>query len=314
MRKWLVKYFDVTKGEYNGLLVLFVLIILVTMLPVVYPLLRPFKPDLRLAQQAKISLDSLLQLKPGLDHSADRSAREGMNAANKRFAKEERPLHLTTFDPNTTDQQGWEDLGFSLKQAQSILKYVAKGGKFRKPEDLQKMFVVSAEAYQRLQPYIRINAALFKEPDKQWPVAPAYIKQPATVIQVEINGADSTELEKIRGIGPAFARRIIHYRERLGGFHKKEQLMEVFGLDTVKFSSIKDQVFIDLSLVKMVNINTVKYEDFKNNPYLRYKQVNAILQYREQHGNYSNFEDLKKVAILSPETLEKLLPYLLFTP
>ena len=90
--------------------------------------------------------------------------------------------------------------------------------------------------------------------------------------------------------------------------------MEVFGLDAVKFEEIKDQVKVDSSVVKKLNINTAKFEELKDNPYLRYKQINAIIQYREQHGNYGNFADLKKVAILTPEILEQLAPYISFTP
>ena len=90
--------------------------------------------------------------------------------------------------------------------------------------------------------------------------------------------------------------------------------MEVYGLDLVKFEEIKDQVLVDASAIKLLNVNTIRIEDFKNNPYIRYKQANAIIQYREQHGNYSNFDGLKKVIILTPQVLEQLSPYISFVP
>jgi competence protein ComEA len=110
----------------------------------------------------------------------------------------------------------------------------------------------------------------------------------------------------------AFANRIVKYRARIGGFYKKEQLMEVFGLDSVKYTEIKDQIIVDVSKIKKININTVEIEDFKNHPYIRYKQVNALVQYRKQHGKYSNFADLNKVAILNQETIDRLAAYLEF--
>ena len=129
---------------------------------------------------------------------------------------------------------------------------------------------------------------------------------------VEINAADTLELDKIKGVGPAFARRIVKYRERLGGFHSKEQLFEVYGVDTLKYNEIKDQIRINEEGIKKININTADFEALKNHPYLKYKQINAIIQYRKQHGMYSGIADLKKVLILSPQTIEQLTPYLQF--
>lgn len=88
--------------------------------------------------------------------------------------------------------------------------------------------------------------------------------------------------------------------------------MEVFGLDSLKYNEIKDQVEIDVSGIKKINVNTAGFEDFKNHPYIRYKQVNALIQYRKQHGNYSNIADLNKVAVFSQETIDRLAAYLEF--
>lgn len=314
MRKWLRNYFDMTKGEFNGLMVLVLLIFAVSCLPTVYNWLWPVPLDPQLERMAEVHFRQLM--------AGQRNA-PAYTTAKRSFApavSAKRPLRLHRFDPNTTDLDGWQDLGFSLKQAHSILKYRQKGGQFRKAEDLQKMYVVSPEAYQKLRPYIAIAA--FREtgaPPENYkridhvPERPA-AKLPRVNVLVDINRADTTGLESIRGIGPAFAKRIIQYRDRIGGFHKKEQLMEVYGLDLVKFDEIKDQVLIDASAVKRLNVNSIRIEDFKNNPYIRYKQANAIIQYREQHGNYSNFDDLKKVIILTPEVLEQLSPYISFIP
>lgn len=314
MRKWLRKYFDMTKGEFNGLMVLVLLIFAVSCLPTVYNWLWPVPLDPQLERMAEVHFRQLM--------AGQRNA-PAYTTAKRSFApavSAKLPLRLHRFDPNTTDLDGWQDLGFSLKQAQSILKYRQKGGQFRKAEDLQKMYVVSPEAYQKLRPYIAI--ATFRKtgaPSENHkgidrvPERPA-AKLPRVNVLVDINRADTAGLKSIRGIGPAFAKRIIQYRDRIGGFHKKEQLMEVYGLDLVKFDEIKDQVLIDASAVKRLNVNSIRIEDFKNNPYIRYKQANAIIRYREQHGNYSNFDDLKKVIILTPEVLEQLSPYISFIP
>jgi competence protein ComEA len=315
MRKRLRNYFDMTKGEFNGLMTLVMLIFVVSWMPAVYNWLWPAPVDPLMEQEAEAHFRKLMQ---------DQRHAPAYASAKKNYPTAiplKSPLRLQRFDPNTTDLAGWQNLGFSAKQAQSILNYRKKGGQFRKPEDLQKMYVVSPAAYQKLRPYIAIAAlpptgSPHRTSEQQY----KYIserpkaKVPPAHPLVEINYADTSALESIRGIGPAFAKRIIQYRERIGGFHKKEQLMEVYGLDPGKFDEIKDQVLVDPSAITRLNVNTIRIEDFKNNPYIRYKQVNAIIQYREQHGNYSNFDDLKKVIILTPQVLEQLSPYISFVP
>jgi DNA uptake protein ComE-like DNA-binding protein len=207
---------------------------------------------------------------------------------------------------------GWQRLGLSAKQSAAILKYVTKGGRFRKKEDLLKMYTISPKLYEALAPYVNIVPAAARPGlyEKSVPSRPE-IERKATRI-VELNGADSALLCEIKGIGPAFASRIVKYRTRLGGFYQKTQLMEVFGLDSLKYREISGQVSIDQELLRKISINTAVFEDLKNHPYLRYKQINALIQYRKQHGNYSNIADLTRVLLLSPETIDRIAPYLVF--
>lgn len=224
--------------------------------------------------------------------------------------KENKALFL--FDPNTIGLADWEKLGLSARQAQAILKYRDKGGRFRTVEDLKKMYTISEQMYNKLSPYVKIvnedHTAYGNKPVPD--VKTKYVKRKPDMI--EINEADTTELDKIRGIGMIFAKRIVKYRKLVGGFYRKEQLMEVFGLDSAKYLEIKDQVIIDVAKLKKININTAGFDDFRNHPYIRYKQVNALIEYRKQHGNYSNIADLNKVVILTQETINRLAPYLEF--
>ena len=166
--------------------------------------------------------------------------------------------------------------------------------------------------YNTLVPFITITDDDLNDNELQQKAYAPPVSDKKVPVIVEVNAADTTELDKIKGIGITFAGRIIKYRERIGGFHKKEQLMEVFGIDILKYNEIKDQVLIDASLVKKININTASFEDFKNHPYIRYKQVNALIQYRKQHGNYGNIADLNKVLVLNQETIDRLAAYLEF--
>ncbi|MGM9477503.1 ComEA family DNA-binding protein [Pedobacter sp. GSP4] len=298
MRIWLNKHFGFSKGEFNGLLFLILIIIVIKAIPIIYGYYKPLEKDdpNLLAQIQKLEVAD----QEYADYSRDRIE----NAATEKTVK------LFKFDPNTLDATGWQQLGLSPKQAAAIVNYTGKGGRFRKPEDLQKMYTISPTVYKKILPYVNINeqpadiAKNFKVFEKK-----AYT---AKTVMVDINTADSAQLDEIKGIGGTFAKRIIKYRERLGGFYKKEQLLEVYGLDSAKYSEIESQIAVGAVTLKTVNVNTANFNDLKANPYLSYKQINAILQYRKQHGNFADLADLKKVVILNQQVIDKIAPYISF--
>ncbi len=139
-----------------------------------------------------------------------------------------------------------------------------------------------------------------------------FTKKAAPGIVIELNTADSAALTGITGIGPSFAKRIINYRNRLGGFYKKEQLQEIFGLDADKYAGLQAQVSVDASRIKKIAINSVTFEELSHFPYLSYKQANAIIRFREQHGEYESLDDLKNIAIMDDATVQKIKPYIRF--
>jgi len=298
MRKWLKTDFNFSKRELNGLLVLIFILAVITVIPDVYELLYPEQPDLLLERKA---IQSLMRLNsPKDEYPAYPYKRKAQWNLNRR---------VFNFDPNHTSQAEWQLLGLTARQAAVMIRYTEKGGRFYRKEDLRKMYPISPERYQALAPYVQISAAARLLSGSTYMRKP-YAKPPQ--VMVSLNTADTVALDAIKGVGAAFARRIFKYRERLGGFYKKEQLMEVFGLDSAKYREIKDQVSIDEEAVKKISINKAEFADLRYHPYLNYKQVNAILQFRKQHGNYSNIADLKKVAIFSPADVERLEPYFSF--
>ncbi|WP_395802991.1 helix-hairpin-helix domain-containing protein [Daejeonella sp.] len=218
------------------------------------------------------------------------------------------------FDPNSISDSEWAQLGLSDKQINVLRNYVNKGGKFFKKEDLKRIYSIPESQYQLLEPYIHITEIKSERKSATKitfsKAAQSNLKSQFSVI--EINSADSVTLLKIRGIGPSFASRIIRFRNRLGGFYKLEQLQEVYGIDSLKFSQIKDQIRVDSDLIQKINVNTATFEQFKKQPYLSYKQINALIQYRRQHGNFKTIDDLKKIMVLNEEIIRKIEPYFSF--
>jgi len=146
--------------------------------------------------------------------------------------------------------------------------------------------------------------------DSEANAIPVY-KRAADGVIIELNSADSAKLTELKGIGVSFARRIVNYRNRLGGFINKDQLKEVYGMDDDRYAEMQAQVSVDPSHIKKIHINKVDFDGLKHFPYLTFKQMNAIVQFREQHG-YASLNDMRNVAILNDEILRKIEPYIDF--
>ena len=114
---------------------------------------------------------------------------------------------------------------------------------------------------------------------------------------IDLNIADTTLLKQLPGIGGAYAKWIVNYREKLGGFCKTEQLLEVYRMDTARYDAIKDFVKIDSTFVpNKLRINSDAFKILLKHPYLEYDDVKKIVNHREQKGLITSWEQLVKVV------------------
>ena len=130
---------------------------------------------------------------------------------------------------------------------------------------------------------------------------------------IDINTADSTAWVALNGIGPGFAKRIMTYREKLGGFYQVDQLKEVYGLDSLWVNENKALLKVGAGIYRFLEINKLEWKDFKH-PYLPYGQAKVVLAYRKQHGVLKDFEALEKIQLLDLVAWRRLRPYLSFAP
>ena len=130
-------------------------------------------------------------------------------------------------------------------------------------------------------------------------------------IGVDINAGDSAAFDALPGIGGSYSRRIINFRNRLGGFYKVEQIAETFGLPDSVFQKIKPLLKISGNDVKKLNVNTAKEEELKAHPYIRWQLAKVITEYKKQHGDFKTLQDLKKIMTIDEETYNKISPYLI---
>lgn len=219
-----------------------------------------------------------------------------------------------TFDPNTLDAAGWKRLGVRDKTINTIHNFIAKGYRFRQPDDIRRIYGLRRQDADRLVPYVRIaeKEAFAKNTFDNHSYTATYKKSEAVASKpIDINMADTSAFISLPGIGSKLATRIINFREKLGGFSSVSQLGETYGIPDSTFQKIKVRLLCNNSSVKKLNINTADAAELKAHPYIKWNIANAIVNYRSQHGPYKSLEDLRKIEIIPDDLFNKLTPYLI---
>ena len=209
------------------------------------------------------------------DHS-DRAAEVRANVPRK-------TVESFQFNPNTASVEDLCRLGFSPKQAASIVEYRNKGGKFRRKSDFARSFVVSDSIYKRLEPYIDIPL-------------------------IDLNLADSAAFDTLPGIGGWFASKMVEYRKELGGYSYKEQLMDIWKFDREKYDKLSDLITIDTAYIKPYPLWTHPVDSLRLHPYIRnYETARAIVLFRENNlPDSCTVSALARAGILPPDLATKL--------
>ena len=194
-----------------------------------------------------------------------------------------RRVETFRFNPNTVTEDELCRLGFSPKQAASIVEYRNKGGKFRRKSDFARSFVVSDSIYKRLEPYIDIPL-------------------------IDLNLADSAAFDTLPGIGGWFASKMVEYRKELGGYSYKEQLMDIWKFDREKYDKLADLITIDTAYIKPYPLWTHPVDSLRLHPYIRnYETARAIVLFRENNlPDSCTVSALARAGILPPDLATKL--------
>lgn len=216
---------------------------------------------------------------------------------------------LFPFNINTADAATFKRLGLTDRSIAGLLRFRSKGGKVRNEADFDKLFSLSDLEKQRLRPWVRftdeMQESLPAEADVQMSkkvAAPAFVR-------VDINQADSIQLLAIPGIGPAFASRIVRYRERLGGFTSLDQLREVFGIDSQRYDALWPLVELGNGEPQKISLCDASEEILAAHPYIGKVLARRWVAYRNQRG-CKGCADFQKQPGVDAERWSRLLPYL----
>ena len=240
------------------------------------------------------------------------------------YRQETRAAERFAFDPNTADSTQLLRLGLQLWQVRNIYKYRAAGGIYRQKEDFARLYGLTVKQYRELEPYIRISS------DYQ-PAATIFSSQPTATTPslsrtdtvglavaasrhqklqegeaINLATADTTLLMRVPGIGPYYARHIVEYRRRLGGFTRLQQLSEIEGFPVQALSYMT----LDAEpAVEKLKVNALSLNELKRHPYVNYYMARAIVDYRRLHGHINDLHELQLLPDFTPEAIERLLPY-----
>jgi len=204
------------------------------------------------------------------------------------------------FDPNNADYNQLIEFGFNSFQANNLINYRTKAGFFKSRNDLLKIYGIDTAFFKSIENHIQIN--IVEEATK--------LSSNPVLVYVELNSADSTDLVQLTGIGPAYANRIIKYRNLLGGFYSKAQILEVYNFPVETFQKIENSISADTLLIKKIRVNFAEFHELIRHPYFNKKQVEAVLNFRNRNGSFQSILQLKSNGLIDPETFLKLKPYL----
>ena len=250
--------------------------------------------------------------------------------------------HYFPFDPNTADSLDFAKLGLKPWQIRNIKRYRAKGGVYSRPEDFAKLYGLTVGQYRALEPYIRISpeylpastlfsseydegphrglahqhkgnteGALTSTTETPYPTRDTllYPRKLRMGEQIPLTTTDTTMLKRVPGIGSGFARAIVAYGQRLGGYHSVLQLLEIKNFPESALDYFTSPTTPQL---RKLNLNKLSVEKLRAHPYLDFHKAKAIADYRRLHGPLHSLQDLHLLKDFSPETIERLQPYVEF--
>lgn len=231
-----------------------------------------------------------------------------LNLKQKDNHQEKSKIQYVIFDPNSYDIKDWQSIGFSEKQAQVIINYRDKNlkGNFRNIEDIRNCFVISASKFEEIKPYIQLKTEQLNNNDniKEHTNIPS-VQVKTDFTKIDLNQITFKELKEF-GFDDKSAGMLIGFRKKLGGFIKKEQVLETYNID----KNIAEKL---ISITSLNNSSVVRHtlieapeEWLKKHPYFRYS-ADKITFCRQTN---TSEQDIWQCVKATPKMFEKMKLYL----
>ncbi len=286
----------ISKRNRRAILALIVLVVIVSFLPRLLAGAAHFEDTDISFEELKITESNLVERQ---EFWAKKKRKKiDKNAYKKRFKKPK-----SKFDPNTYTQSDWMALGLSEKQAAIVVKLSERG--FNSNADLKRIYVLPEPAYELLK-----DSTFYPNPISILSDQRKEKTEDKKKFHVSLNSGTEDDFLKIRGIGPYFSKRIVGYREKLGGYTHKEQLLELWKMDLIKYQEIEEFIVLNDEPIRKLSINTATLDDLSSHPYISFNVANSIVKMREQTGKYTELKEIKRSKLIDEVTFVKIEPYL----
>lgn len=290
-------YFNFSKAEKNAFFVLMLIILALMILPYIN-----FKKN-----ETKTDFKDFDLLVNQIKNDTQKAFIE--NNYDKKWQNNKTIASNFVFNPNIASEDDFIKLGFNKYIAQRILKMRKSGWDFKFKSDLKKVYGIDTQRVNELYAYIDLpEKKNFLNKIKEDNIKPIISKKQV----FEINSCDTSDLKQIKGIGSILAKRIIGFRNKLGGFYDKSQFNEIYGLNPETIKELNEFTEINTQNIQKININLAEYKQLIKFPFLDQNKVKAILNYKKQHGDFKSEKDLMKINILEEEDVMILLNYINF--
>lgn len=318
MNKLFSSYTNFSKKEGIAIIVLILIIIPLAILPF---LNKSSHTETTTADNNWASISGVLDEKQADGYTAGSNAGTYSRQNNNSGYTQSNAVskaRLFTFDPNTATAEQLQELGLRERTIQILINYRNKGGKFRKPEDLQKIYGLRPDEFERLRPYIVVQSSEKQNnfSDSKYEnndhAATPKTEYKRKVAAIDVNTADTTAFQSLYGIGSKLAARIVNFRTKLGGFYSIEQVSETYGVPEETFQNIKQYLIVNASAVKKLNANTATYDELNAHPYISSKLAYLIMKHRKDNGNLTSPDSLKDLVAQTNDSYEKVMHYITF--
>ena len=307
LASWIKPFFSLNKSEQRGIIILIIIILFIAIVNMLLPYFSNSQTESNL-DKYKAEINSFIISQQSLIDSVNIEILQNSGNIDKAIAIQK--IKPTTFNPNKYPVEAWKIMGFTDKQIRNIKNYEAKGGKFKRKEDVKKIYSISDVEYEIIEPFIVIPSLYKSKAGKV--ISKKSIGKVPNFKAIEINSASSQNIETSLGLTPYIAKRIISYKNVLGGYINKSQLKEVYGLNDSVYSTIEKYIEIDTSLITKIDMNNVEFKQLLKHPYFDYNTTKLFFNARNKVGSFSSVDQLKLIDGISDSSINKVGNYLYF--
>jgi len=214
------------------------------------------------------------------------------------------------FNPNfITDFKGYT-LGMSPKEIDRLLKYRSNDKWINSAKDFKRVTQVSDSLLKEISPFFKFPDWVTNPKSKKKNNYKEFIDKPFAK-KIDLNKATEEELQKVSGIGVALSKRIITYREKLGGFSSDSQLYNVYGLDDQVIQRTLNEFTVKTPKeIHKMNLNRVSASDIATIPGISFELAKRIWEYRVLRERVEDFSEIEKIEGMTQRKLVGIQLYL----